>query len=473
LIAIVNTDHFWGVVSRLRFKEWKRSAEVLDLDIPMTSNDVWVGSVDRAATGGCVLTSPDLWVSNQPNLAPSFDPFIASVFPATGFPFRTFLITDETTDAARLARTEFGQFEFIGEESVSVMTLSGTIARRAVGARDVPNVLEGTAYLIRPAIAISHQYNMTAIANFAIEGNGIYNYPTSNFPHLLNDVQGGPDPATCPACNAGVGGFNNLEALLSKRWVDFQYVTGTDPADLTHTPMTTSLVVSFPTKAFHYVHLLAGGGVFPIVTAGYPFGPPFTGTRETIGDELRTALPILALPTQDVGEVVRCWIWDRMEHLLIPPTNPISPGQGNPLCRLPYEVNVIGLQAVDPAPIVFRNNWAIPTSNTTSSQAFYAGWGRIDLSPPVQTGDTRGTGGLGGARQGKGFGVGVNAPIVFNFFNNFFDRYYGLPAIGIVMTEFYNGAVSGYYGNTVPWQYGTDWANPGAIPPTTLNAGDV
>jgi hypothetical protein len=46
---------------------------------------------------------------------------------------------------------------------------------------------------------------------------------------------------------------------------------------------------------------------------------------------------------------------------------------------------------------------------------------------------------------------------VFNFFNNFFNYYQGLPAIGIVMTEFYNGAVSGYYGNTVPWQYGVDW----------------
>jgi len=26
------------------------------------------------------------------------------------------------------------------------------------------------------------------------------------------------------------------------------------------------------------------------------------------------------------------------------------------------------------------------------------------------------------------------------------------------MTEFYNGAVNGYYGNTVPWEYEVNWA---------------
>ena len=48
-------------------------------------------------------------------------------------------------------------------------------------------------YLIRPDIAISHQYNMTAIANFSIDINGIYQTPGTFLPNLLYDVQGGVD----------------------------------------------------------------------------------------------------------------------------------------------------------------------------------------------------------------------------------------------------------------------------------------
>ena len=125
---------------------------------------------------------------------------------------------------------------------------------------------------------------------------------------------------------------------------------------------------------------------------------------------------------------------------------------------------------------------AIQTANASAvpAQTYYSGWGRIDLSPPlipVMPGDTR------TIRQGKGFilslapPVTLPEPILFNFFNNFMTAYRGLPAIGIVMTEFYNGAVSGYYGNTVAWQYGLDWACQTCVPPipfvpSTGNPGD-
>ena len=57
LIALLNTGHIdavlgnW-VVGRLRFREWRRSIEVMDIDIPLSTNDVWVGEVSRCPTGG-------------------------------------------------------------------------------------------------------------------------------------------------------------------------------------------------------------------------------------------------------------------------------------------------------------------------------------------------------------------------------------------------------------------------------------
>ncbi len=122
LIAIVNTDDTYGVIARLRFREWKRSREVLDIDIPLTTHDVWVAQISRLSGGGAVLQSPDSWVSALP--ADFSSAFPTSLISATdfglgvgnGIPFRTFAI--ESGEANPLARTEYGYFEIIGEERV-------------------------------------------------------------------------------------------------------------------------------------------------------------------------------------------------------------------------------------------------------------------------------------------------------------------------------------------------------------------
>ena len=149
------------------------------------------------------------------------------------------------------------------------------------------------------------------------------------------------------------------------------------------------------------------------------------------------------------GEVIGSRIWNRSENELYLPGDAISPQLTPGIPRLPYEVNVIGFYPTDPATSapIFRNNVTFATASTASAQIFYSGWGKIDLSPPLYPiNETR------AAPQGE-------SGIVFNFYNNFFSAYRGLPALGIVMTEFYNGSSSGYYGNTVPWQYSVDWSN--------------
>jgi len=299
---------------------------------------------------------------------------------------------------------------------------------------------------------------MTAIQNFAVDTRGIYRPPTGDRPNLPNEVQGEFPGGLAPQ-NPGNGGLNNLEALFSKRLIDFQFVTGVDPTDLSQTPMSTSVVVTLPTKWVHY-HRGTPYTILPVTT--WPGPTPYLGPYETPED---------AIATSYGGEVFNYSLWDRDEHAFgAPPDVPISPPpQQTPnIPILPYEVNVIGLYPIYPAPTApyFRNNLDIPTQNTsvTPIQTFYSGWGFLDLSPApgFVTGDPRGVNDtLGVARQGENVAFGGAARwsyfVNFNFFNNLYSNYLGLPAIGIVMTEFYNDSNNGYYGNTVPWQYNVDW----------------
>jgi hypothetical protein len=379
-----------------------------------------------------------------------------------------------------ITRCQYGYFEVIGEERIGPMdttfrfTRLGTVTAgvyttpasgtdtivgpaagtgQITGGRDVGNVLMGTTYIIRPDVAISHQYNMVAIANFAVDGAGIWAGigAGTTRPTLKDDVQG-------QGSNLGAGGFDNLEGLLSKRFIDFQWVAqgeqgGYSPTDPSETPMSTSVVVTFPTKWAHYC-TTSPFNRLPICStassgarAANDSGAPFTGWRETKGDQL---LPTAQTQPYDYGEIVTLTIYDRSEHVLTPSGCAISPCPTGAIRRLPYEVNIVGLKPIDAYSedvFDFRNNVGVPTSNaaTTPAQLFFSGWAEFDLSPATgTTGDPR------NIRQGK-------YPLTFNFYNNYFNLYRGLPAIGIVMTEFYNGEVSGYYGNTVPWQYGVDW----------------
>ncbi len=452
LIAIVNTDDIYGVIARIRFREPKRSDEVLDFDIPLSVDDVWVAEVSRLAGGGAIINSGERWI----NGTPTANWFPSAVFPAAGIAFKTDAMPDGTA-ADKLARTEYGYFEIIGEERVAgkptpdgswlrigSVTVGG-VTYVAPTDKDVKDTLMGNVYLVRAEAQISHQYNMNAYSDFAIDPAGIWALPVTGRPNLQQDVQG-------QGGNLGIGGFNQLEAIMSKRFVNFQYVDGID--SVTGTPMSTSVVITFPTKHFHY------GTDFHHVAV--PNWAPFTGYHETPADGTSG------------GEVFKSFIFDRSENLLIPPEFPVSPGTSK-IEILPWEVNVIGLLPVsslpDPASRGWRDNLLLSTQGASGTPAdtFKAGWVSLDLSPftsEVGASDPRADATFGSfAAQGK-------ANITFNFMGTLFPtgpapqagfhwpagapylgQYRGLPAIGIVMTEFYNPSIHGYYGNTVPWQY--------------------
>jgi hypothetical protein len=446
-ITIVNTDNFNGYIGRLRFREWKRSREVFDIDIPLSKNDVFVAEISLGADGIPVIHSPDRYVSSV-----TATHFNTAPWPAAGFQFSNFdleipLNGTPMPEAAK-PRLTYGYIEFIGEERVAPeWDATFRFARLGDANRDARNVLMGNVYLIRPEVQISHQYNFTALTNFAINPNGIWQPPQNQRPTLLQDVQG-------YAGNPGIGGFDQLESILSKRWVYFTYVNGVEAT--TNTPMNTSVVVTFPTKLFHYTKTAP----FPRIQVP-PWFPPFTGTHET-PDDAATG-----------GELIDYAIFNRSEKRLdrpdLPPISPPPPPGARP--RLPWEVNIVGLYPTDPPTIKFtRDNVGIATASPLD--VFQEGWGWLDLSPFLfAASETR------EAPQGEGGQAGVfdnigrpGAPWLaatvpayafdgFNFFGNPFNVYYGLPAIGIIMTEFYNDSVGGYYGNTVPWQYEVEWYN--------------
>ena len=185
LISIVNRDDQYGVIARLRFREWKRGEEVLSLDIPLSSNDVWVAEVGRRPGGGTVIRSPDRYI----NTTPTPDSFPSSPFPSEGMVFSTSAITEGTAEE-KLSRTEYGFFEVIGEERVCAVTTTYSWSRGCLTDRDVKNTLMGQVYLVRPEGAISHQYNMNAYSNFSVDANGIWEGVPTGRPNLLSGVQG-------------------------------------------------------------------------------------------------------------------------------------------------------------------------------------------------------------------------------------------------------------------------------------------
>lgn len=451
LFCLVNTDRDYGTVLRMRFREWKRSRECLDIDIPMTTNDVWCGEVSRKPGGGATLNTPlnggERWVDIDRVTSAStpfpFGYFSGALFPTSGIDFQTFAIESDETN--KLARCENGYIEFIGEERVGAPTTTSEpwkFPRVAATddpprGRDVQDVLMGMVYLLRPDQAMSHQYTMLALSDFAVDPNGIWDLTSSAKPNLYDNVQFGPGNS---GTNPGIGGFDQLEAVLAKRLIYYQYTTGTDPGDPSNTPTSTSVVVTFPTKHFHYnaAGIHAAGGV-----AGQD---PFTGERETLNDHLLTDGSHTAISACSVGENVIFKIYDRKEHTFAP-GQPISPPPQIPPGKLPWEVNIIGVYPSTTAVAEFRNNVVVSTSDGASN-TFYTGYGIIDL-------------GFNG--QGKD-------NITFSFFGdigsgwNIFHSYNGLPAIGIVMTEFFNDSIEGYYGNSIPWRYRADWCFSGTCP---------
>lgn len=523
-INIVNTDPIFGVIAKLRFREYKRSVEVLDIHIALSKNDVWSGIVYKdPASGRAYLVSPSNADSN-PNPFNSRDiafdtattwplrldldqvyPLLPASptgpFGGKGVPFSTqFMTADKTrtnspflplTETENIARTTYGYFEVIGEERVAgdfdkVNLLVNRLAMPVgcngapyswtvydpitvpttpapANGRDVTDFLTGDAWIVSVTSGSAFQYKLEAISNFSVNVCGIAQGVGDIGPTLTQDGQGMisaklPGVGGAGTAQPGFGGSEQLEFLLSKKNIIAQY---TDDPGLA---AKTSIVVTFPTKWFHYntstTDLLAGDA-----------GTPFTGPKMTIQDGITDRFDFQ--------------IYDRDEHLLTvtpqtPIISPVPPGQSfTP--RWPFEVNILGLynivattqtkppHSVIDAVGIGRDNLLISTFLTdpvtgARTQDFKYGWIRLDLGPTL-TAD----GGGQGDQSDTPNVTGENTDGAYNFFatadDENFETYLGLPAIGFVMTQYVNGAIAApggtfppyFFNGIIPWAFSVDW----------------
>ena len=397
-----------GILAKVRFRESKTSKEVLDFNIALSCGEVWAGRVELGANGlpqivskFPVVTSAN---SNEITTRPAFDPDnggSAQGFAPTGIP--------TGLSAEDLQR---GHFEVVGIEALFCEPNSGALSldgnewdRLGDSPETSPsNAMGGEVFLVRPGSGVSHNYNMTALSNYALIGFG---------PITVENLFGNDTPsfADCNMFNILSGTTQTPEecvqqsnVALSKSRVVAQY--DVDPT----TGGRTLVVVTFPNK---YENCSASNGTWTGATAAN--GPFECGASE---------------------EVV-CTIYDRLENYVEEDEGFISPNPAPGRCVLDREVNVLqlALSAADADP---RADQVFATGALPAGES---GWLDLDL-----------------ARNPSGTVIHSQvANPLGDFAPNVLGMYVagaqGLPAVGLEIQEFFNGNVGGTYGNTVPTLY--------------------
>ncbi len=154
--------------------------------------------------------------------------------------------------------TLYGFIEVIGEEKTAVDDTGGKVARLAKSEQDCPNTLRGSAVIQRVEDDASMTYDAVAIGNFSRGQGSLFRGEGSPYPRLDN-------------CEDTL---DQLEFQLSKWEIFGPYAVS--PSNQGKT----SLIVTFPTKFFHYK---SGKRIKQI-------NNPFVMNNETKGESLETTL---------------------------------------------------------------------------------------------------------------------------------------------------------------------------------------
>lgn len=393
-----------GILAKVRFRESKTSKEILDFVIALSCGEVWAGRVAL-------------------NVASEL-PEISSVFPiVTSFSGAAVTTTQAFLSPQGFAPTgiptgltaadlQRGHFEVIAMENLPCepdsgdLVITGNDWTRINGTPS--NAIGGEVFLVRAAAGASHNYNLTALSNFAPWNNGPVTPPNlfgDNEPKFTDctasDISGAP--LTADQCVAGAN------MALSKSRLIAQY----DAEDATNGR--TLVVVTLPNK---YENCIAVNGTWngPTTANG-----PFECTA---------------------SEEITCTIYDRLENFFEEEQGFISPSPEAGRCTLDREVNIIQLaqSAAD------KDDRADQVFATGSLPAGESGWLDLDLA------------------RNKG-GVVIHKQVIGDGENNvlgiYMGGFHGLPTVGHVMQEFFNGNVGGTYGNTVPPLYEQTLLRPG------------
>lgn len=394
-----------GIIARVGFREWDKSIEVLDFHIYLSDEDVWVGVITlNEATGLAKITSPDYIVVD----ADSSYFYLDKAFATLGCDFIIDRINyTPPTGITKEMLTHMGYIEVIGEESTDrkPTLASGTgpytgqpytarVARNVEG--DCPNNLMGQAVIVRVDDGVAMGYNATAIGNFA-----------RNIGTLFQGI--GLD---VPTLASAEDTLNQIEFILSKEDIFAAYAI--DP----EIGARASLIVTFPTKHFHYLDF---------------------GKR----DRIASSDNAFQAPYENDGEEIGVTIWDRNENQFTLKKGFVSPQPTKKPVALPYEVNVIGFYPGTTATATGRDNIAFPVGD------FVNGWVWLSLNPSESPKSAE--------------------PVLIDYyqlFGHLFSKYYGLPVLALQLQEATNLTVGAgaYYGEINEAWYEIDWVETIGIP---------
>ena len=384
-----------GILAKVRFRDFRKSKELLDFNIALSCGEVWAG---RVSLGSSV-------------------PEVASIYPIVTAVTGTTVTTDDvlvggqsfSTSNAPASDQDRGYFEVIAMEALPCepqdgsVELSGNVWDRLECADCNPtNALSAEVFIVRAASGISHEYNADALSRFVVLGGG----PITPIDPFSNDD---PDASDCVNLGTTTGGtippaecLAQVNLALSKSRLNAQYDVEQATAG------SVNVVVTLPTKG------LVCGNVYN----GVPSADPFQCITDTTG-------------TPDVGEEVTCTVYDRLENFAEEDQPIFSPSPSPDTCILPYELTVIGV-AEDADSVDSRADVALLTGSLPYGDS---GW--VDL-------------GLVTNPQGAVLHRETVDDMDLNIQGIPVLGYQGLPAIALVLQEFQNGNVGGTYGNLVP-----------------------
>lgn len=412
-----------GLIVRLGFREWDKSIEVLDFSIYLSDEDVWVGQITlNPVTGVANIKSPDLVVVDADGtkfyLSKAFD------FATGGQDFLPSNINyTPPPGVTKSDLTRMGYIEAIGQERTDrkATAVSGTspntgqpytatVARTGL---DCPNNLMGQAYILRVTDGVAMGYNATALANFSLNNGSLFFGVATDRPTLA-DAEDTLDQVEFVLSKEDIFGAYDIESEIGA---------------------TASLLITFPTKHFHYNNEATGCRTI-IIGSNNPF----------------------EAPCENGGEEIQATIWDRNENKKTITTGFVSPQPPGEKVSLPYELNIIGFYVGTsaPAPVggsffgVGRDNIAFPTGTFTS------GWAWIWFADAIP----------GPAITAKhAFPVLID---LYQYYGNVFNEYEGLPALSLQLQEFFNGVAGGFYGEISEAWYEVEWF-PTAVPIAPIN----
>lgn len=444
-ISIVNTDSNRGKAVKVRFLEPKNTREVLDFNLYLSPNDVWVASITRDGSGNPILrTTDNTCTAPQIPIVSTSGTVVTREVPFVNFAYATDWVLDGSLARAREGYVEMLQMGDIISPSGGIgnytsggnRTLLTDITHNSagvpancaavnagwssggftsgVGSNALANptgTLMGAATIINVLEGTDISYNAVALANWSTSVN--HANPGSLTPTLagvnpqVSAVMDGAslvvtdwtgsialalDPAVAP-----------VSAVFQRDALYNEYIWGSGAVGFG-----TDWVVTMPTKTYH---ILQGGQ--PAV-AGYPY-QPFTSSLTTTG-----ACETITLVSYNREEAASSAL-------------SFSPGTSQSIC---WEVNVL--------------SWG--SSNVLGAQAtrvsvitpYTEGWGRMTFSQPWDThlvNTTRTSYGVIGG------GTNVTTTALTR------ATYTGLPVIGFAAATFVNNALVSNYGSAYDHRY--------------------